>query len=115
MPGLSIGDVVWVPMIDPQGQNPKPRTAVVVELLDDSECVVVAITSSFDPNNLGEFQVPGLPFKTGKPPCRSGLDRPSVADCTWYAFEQISNCKKAGALETALVRTIKQRLQDYMA
>ena len=114
MPGIFIGDVVWVPMFDPQGENPKPRTAVVVELQGDSECVVVAITSSFDLDKLGEFDVTGLPFKRGKPPCRSGLDRPSVAACYWYAIEQVSSCKKVGALQLTLVAAIKQRLREYL-
>lgn len=114
MSGLCIGDVVWVPMSDPQGENPKPRTAVVVELRGDSACVVVAITSSFDPDKLGKFDVASLPFKNGKPPCRSGLDRPSVAACNWYGIEHVSNCRKVGALQPALVLAIKQRLLEYL-
>lgn len=114
MPKLSVGDVVWVPMIDPQGQNRKPRTAGVVDLLGESECVVVAITSSFDPNNLEKFLVTGLPFKSGKPPCRSGLDRASVAACYWYAIEQVSNCKKVGGLQITLVAAIKKQIQEFL-
>ncbi|MEQ1825768.1 MAG: type II toxin-antitoxin system PemK/MazF family toxin [Pirellula sp.] len=112
---FAVGDVVLVPMLDPQAQNKKTRPAVIAELLENDECIVVAITSSFDKDKLGHFQVANLPFSHGKPKCRSGLDRPSVADCSWFAFESLENCERIGNLPETLVAAIKQKLFDYQS
>ena len=52
MARLCRGRIVWVELLDPQGRNPKRRPAVVItpdpDIRDDSEVLVVAISSQTD-------------------------------------------------------------------
>ncbi len=68
---------------DKRGVNPKDRPVLLVENFSDTDAEVycVAITGAFD------FPLPAtsilLPFSSSRNRCKTGLDKESVADCTW--------------------------------
>lgn len=88
MPQLKLGDIVEVEqMLDPRGQNPKTRPAVILtkstEIEASETLVVAAISSSHIPEKLPEDLVE-LPFADGGK-CKTGLTRKSVIACRWMA------------------------------
>lgn len=84
MQRLSQGQIVDVRIADPNGQNPKPRPAVILtstdELADADAFVVAAISTKFDaPLPADDIQVPWS--SDGR--VKSGLTKPSVVKCRW--------------------------------
>ena len=107
MPQFRFGDIVEVEqMLDPKGQNPKIRPALILtptaEIAQSESLVVAAISSSHIPEKLPEAFVE-LPFADGGR-CKTGLIRRSVVVCTW--LEEISKSrilrKLGGAPGTAM-------------
>lgn len=83
MPTLCRGRIVRVEVLDPQGQNPKCRPAVILtptaEIRPDGSVALVAITSSVNAAP-AEVQV-ALPWhRQGR--VGTKLNKPSVAVCT---------------------------------
>ena len=99
---FSVGDIVIASMQDPHGQNRKPRTAMVI-IVDESECVLIAITSSFHRHGpVPRTQIENLPWKPDLPKCRTGLDRPSRLDVAWFERVKEADCKKIGIMPVQL-------------
>jgi hypothetical protein len=104
----SRGRIVWVELLDPQGQNPKCRPAVIVtpteDIRPDGTVWVVGITSRLDAAPT-EVQVE-LPWdRRGHP--RTGLRERCAAVCTWLARVAMSDVQsEAGNVPGPLLARI---------
>ena len=108
---LKQGDVAFVTVLDPQMSNAKERPCVV----EETTCVVVSITSTFDDNSLTQTQL-RVPHATGKmSKCTTGLNRDSVADVRWTNRVSLSECRRVGFIPPKLYAAIKQRFSDFLA
>ena len=98
----AVGDIVIASMEDPQGQNRKPRTAMVFAVESD-ECVLIAITSTFDPAGpIPKTHIENLPWKRDLPKCQTGLNRPSRLDVAWSEKVPATSCRKIGTMPVQL-------------
>lgn len=78
-----LGRIVWLDVPDPQGGNPKRRPCLILDITRDGTLVAnVATTSRFDPDALADDEIL-LPSGAPGRPSRLGLDRPTVAKCSW--------------------------------
>ena len=81
-----IGRVVWLNVSDPQGGNPKRRPCLILDIDSNGTVVAcVATTSRFDAAALRDDEIP-RPSGTPDNPSRLGLDRPTVAKCSWLVI-----------------------------
>ena len=91
----SRGDIVIViDLLDPQGRNPKDRPCVIVSsperIAAGGPLEVVAITTSPSPDPL-PFDHVRLPWQVpGETRCRTGLDKPNAAICSWLVEIELS-------------------------
>ncbi len=98
---LRPGDIVFATMIDPQGGNEKSRTALIVVQRNDNSYVVVAITSTFRPNEVPPENHVELPWKRGEPRCHTGLVKPSRADVDWFTQNALAGVEKIGYVKAS--------------
>ena len=118
MPLFKCGDIVEVEkMLDPRGQNPKTRPAMILtpssEIAQSEILVVAAITSSNIPAELPEELI-DLPF-ADRGRCKTGLTRRSVVVCTW--LEEIPKArilKKLGGAPGTHIERVAQVVAKQM-
>ena len=118
MPQFKCGDIVEVEqMLDPRGQNPKTRPAMILtpssEIAQSDSLVVAAISSSHIPAKLPEDLVE-LPFADGGR-CKTGLTRRSVIVCKW--LEEIPKTrilKKLGGASGAQIERVAEFLAKHV-
>ncbi len=96
---LRQGRIVWVELLDPQGQNRKARPAVILtptpEIRETGEIVVAAITTQFE-NAPPEISVE-LPWHADGHP-RTKLTRRNAVVCSWLVTIPASAIHNFGGL-----------------
>lgn len=111
---LKFADIVLVHISDENGENLKSRPCMVAEVYNDGSVLVIAITSTFDPNKLKPTQIDGIPWKSNLPRAATGLSKPSVIDCSWYCTADSNHCKKIGMMPALLAARAKMLLQQEL-
>lgn len=102
------GRIVRANVLDPQGQNPKVRSLVIVtatsKIAAADSVAGVAITGSFsDP--LADDEVL-LPWRKDRHP-KTGLHKPCVAKCSWVcAIKPTDILERAGIVPPAVLDQI---------
>jgi mRNA-degrading endonuclease toxin of MazEF toxin-antitoxin module len=89
------GKIVWVELLDPQGRNPRCRTAVIVspdqDIREDGEVWVVGVSTQLN-EAPAEVQVE-LPWdRRGHP--RTKLRERCAAVCTWMRKVRVADIKE---------------------
>ena len=94
-------------LLDKQNRNPKDRFVVLVsDIMEfDTEIHGVAITSTFDlPLTATSIE---LPYSKSAHRCKTGLNLPSVADCTWEVIVDVDRIiRRAGSIPTTHLNAI---------
>jgi hypothetical protein len=81
------GQILWAPLIDPQGHGPEDRPCVVLAC-NEKIVAVVAITSTLtDIAPADRVDLPHSPNPAA--PCYTGLKRPSAAHCGWQTVVEV--------------------------
>jgi mRNA-degrading endonuclease toxin of MazEF toxin-antitoxin module len=111
---LKRGRIVWVELLDPQGQNPKVRPAVILTPTDEidpsGEVQVVAITGETTAAPAEECVI--LPWHAGGHP-RTALTKPSVAVISWAARVPVAAIQRTkGNVPGPLMLEILRRVAD---
>ncbi|MGL4552412.1 MAG: hypothetical protein ACRC33_14630 [Gemmataceae bacterium] len=86
-PPFRPGQILWAPLIDPQGHGPEDRPCVALAC-DEKIVAVVAITSTLaeiDPAD--RVDLPHSPNPAA--PCYTGLKRHSAAHCGWQTVAEV--------------------------
>jgi len=111
---LRQGDVVLVVLLDPHGQNPKSRPAVVVSATKDirpsGSIVVAAISTRFDAKALPPHHilVPSDPAGHRI----TGLRRPSVVKCDWLRVVPCADAKPIGRLPGGHLLAVMEQIAN---
>jgi len=109
---MSVGSIVWVELLDPQGRNPKVRPAIVIDVnAEDSNVgtiLVVAVSSSI---GLADPAVTvALPWhRDGHP--KTKFDKRSEAICNWVVRVPLSAVQGTrGYIPTKYVIEIRSKV-----
>jgi hypothetical protein len=112
---IPLGNIVLVRKVpDKQGGNHKDRFVVLVKDYDDADTDILGVAIT------GTFSLP-LPSTSVKLPwrkdgnCKTGLDKPSIADCTWRVVATPADIiKKQGFTPSIELAKIRQEVQNQL-
>ena len=113
---ITLGNIVLIRKVpDKQGRNPKDRFVVLVRDYNDGDADLlgVAVTGTFD------LPLPStsikLPWKRDGN-CKTGLDKPSIADCTWLVVATPDDfMKKQGFTPAIELEKIIAEVQNQLS
>lgn len=113
---LEQGCIIWIEVLDPNGQNPKTRPLVVITATSEiaSKAVVAAVAVSTKISRPAVADEVPLPWSPSQDPI-TGLYAECVAKCRWVVpVDKSKITKYRGPIDSKLIARIKIQVNRFV-